>query len=763
MSTILLRNPVINKHLYDSIILMNVTSPFTLKSLESWAFLFFSLLVGLLPFFFIPVLPVGVIESKSYLLCSLAFLSGALVFIDSLYRRTIRFPRSWTQLCFLVVPLLVLVSAFFSSSVRESIFGNAAELSTVITLSACCIVGFLSSIFLIDNTKRDHATKFFFGGILISSIFQLVLFIGNGFQSGLLLGSIVDFGIVHAFALLLAAFVLSVRKNTHTERILLLISSALSVLFILLSQLMFIWIAIGIVSLVLFISILFTHTSEDPSKRYSFPTFFFILILLSLFSTIGALAVQRIIPAKLAINITEIRPSASTTFSIAKDIVRRSPLVGVGPNRFEEALELYKPDIVSSSQFSATSFSFGFAFFPTIAIETGLLGLLAILFLLGAGAYSLFKLLKNKFAYENPLAIFSTVGFLYFLVFLIWFVPTVIPIVLFFVFTGILVGLECQTKMFVPTSLEQKSSFPFVTIVVSSLLVVVLASGFLFSLKKTIARGIFSYGVLEVGKGNIVDERFMELGYRIDRQDSYARSIALLYLSQTTTLLSGLKDQTSKPEDVQAALSKAIAYAKNAMTLDSNDAHNYVVAGDVYAAVVPVKAERAYENAAAAYEAALVRSPHNPDLILRQANLEATAGNVDQSFALIEDSLQIKPLFADAYILRSHIYAMQGNSSEAMATLQEAQQLLPTDPDILLGIGHLGYDQNNLAVAVPALLALISQNVSVEGHYLLGLSYDRLGRKSEAIGEFSALVEAFPDNQTFQTILARLQAGQSAQ
>ena len=84
------------------------------------------------------------------------------------------------------------------------------------------------------------------------------------------------------------------------------------------------------------------------------------------------------------------------------------------------------------------------------------------------------------------------------------------------------------------------------------------------------------------------------------------------------------------------------------------------------------------------------------------------------------------------------------------------------NPTVFFELGLLRYNNKDYKGAVSALEQATTLEPSyANARYFLGLAYDKLSRRSDAIAEFETIQKSNPDNQEVQLILNNLRAGRT--
>ena len=137
-------------------------------------------------------------------------------------------------------------------------------------------------------------------------------------------------------------------------------------------------------------------------------------------------------------------------------------------------------------------------------------------------------------------------------------------------------------------------------------------------------------------------------------------------------------------------------------------------------------------------------------------------GDTTAARDFITKALEFKSNYTEAIFLLSQIEIAEGNLVEAIASVEATAVLAPNDPVVFFQLGLLHYNQNDNNKAISALERSVSlNNVYSNARYFLALSYDRVGRKDDAIIQFELIAELNQDNEEVVQILLNLRAGRA--
>ncbi|MDP3726529.1 MAG: tetratricopeptide repeat protein [bacterium] len=736
----------------------------------------------LLPLFFISYEGFTADVSKTLFLTGCVYVSFLLWLLSRIRSGTISVPKSTILASWALVTLVFFVSALFSPAKDISFFGFTYETGTALSMIVFLVLMFLSSLFF---GSQKVVTRFYQLLLLVFSIIFLfqairlvfgadVLSFGGAFANNTsnFLGKWNDLGIFAGMIIVLLLITLETLTLSRVLKSARYVMLALSLTMLAVVNFFIAWVVVGIFALILFIyNSVFLHPLKSHKGAIislflspSFAVMVISLVFLIAGSTIGAF-----ISDKLNILQVEVRPSWSATGIVLKETIKDRPLLGSGPNRFSSEWLLHKPEVINSSIFWNTEFNSGVGLLPTFVITTGVLGAVALLIFLTLLLYEGVRFLlfspENKAPNYVVLSSFFLAAYVWVISF--FYIPTVSIFAFAPFMTGIFIaGLisEGRIKNYTASYFSDPRA-GFVSVLFISICIIgVVFAGYELS-KKFSALAHFQNGriAFNVDVDMLRAEAEIEKAIKQSNSDVYYRALSEIKIREVRDLLS--KEAASSEAvrlEFQSFLGGGINAGQRAVQLDSTNYLNWLTLSRVYASVVPF-VQGAYENAKTALVEARARNPKNPLLLLEEGRLEISNNNVTQGRGYIEQAVQMKPDYADAIFALAQLDIADGEIDKATAALDEASILAPNDQGLFFQIGLLKFnskDYKGAALALERAVALNSQFANAK--YFLGLSYDRLKRRAEAVAQFEDLAKSNPENSEVKRILGNLKAGRSA-
>ncbi|MFZ3011900.1 MAG: hypothetical protein WA060_02825 [Minisyncoccia bacterium] len=664
------------------------------------SFLSLFLVVVLLPVFCLPFTNIPVETSKGLLL--VLGLVACIIFwaIARFSDGEMIFPKSSVLLAGFGVVLAVLFSAIFSGNSQVSLFGVMFDIGSFWFIFSGFILMLLSSI--VFRTKER--AKVVLLGVILSSAFVLIfqtahLFMPNILSLGILsgktgnvLGSWNALGLFAGFSSLVFLLVVEFFPISRMRKFLLEIFMLLSILLAATVNFPLVWVLLGISSLIIFVyktSISFQGNEEGNTKRH-FPIISFTVVMVSLLFFVSGQFIGNIIPNRLQITNSEVSPSLGATMSIAKGVLLKDPVWGVGPNRFDIAWAMHKPGSINDTQFWDVSFTSGSGLIPTFLATTGGLGILAwllffVLFLI-TGMKSVFSSIKDGANWE-VLAFF--VLSLYLFISSFFYSTGTVIFLLALAFAGVFIGLVSSGggKEFQISFLNdhRKSFFSILALII----VVIFSATISFKYIERVAS--VSYFGKSLQATSVAEaENAIGKALSLYSNDLYLRTYSQIYLVKLDSIVSAGESLSEEDKaNLKISFDQAVNSAQLATTYDPQNYVNFQLLGSVYQGVGTLGVKDAYSNAVLAYQTASSLNPLNPGLKLAMASASLADGKTKEAKDYAKAALSLKQNYIDALILLSQISKKEGNNAEALSYGKVALSLAPNDKNLIQYVNSL--------------------------------------------------------------------------
>lgn len=662
-----------------------------LDRISFWALFF---VIVLLPVFFLPFTKIPIETSKGFLLVfglvvSIIFWAAAR-FSDG----KITLPKSYVLLSVFGIVLVFLVSAIFSGAPKMSFFGLMFDISSFYFIFSAFILMLMSSIVL---KYKENAKLVLLGVILSSSIvfiFQIFrFFMPNLLSLGILggktdnlVGSWNTLGILAGLSVIISLLLIEFFNVNKKTKWLLGILMTLAILITIAVNYSLVWKFLGIFALLIFVfKISFsTNQEQQEGNRTHFSATSFAVMMISLLFFMSGQFIGGYIPGRLGLQDLEVSPSFTSTMSVAKKSLMKDPILGIGPNRFDEVWSMYKPSVINQTVFWNTSFSTGFGLLPTLATTTGSLGILSwlvfLFLLISSGIKTIFSSIKKGENSELALFFFAS---LYLFTVSIFYSTGVVIFLLAFAFTGVFIGVSTFGRPEKEISMSflddpRKSFFSILFLVI--LMIVSAATSFKYVERLA---SVSYFGKTISAQDITTAESSIKRAVVLHTNDLYLRTYSQVYLTKLNALVAKGESLTeAEKTELQANFDQAVNGAILATQYNTKNYLNFQALGSVYSTVASFGQKEAYGNAVDAYKQASLLNPLNPSLKLAIANLFFVEGKTKEAREAALEAFSLKPDYIDLLITLSQIEKKDGNNALAISYGERALQLSPTSKDL---------------------------------------------------------------------------------
>ena len=737
------------------------------------AFLILIATIFLLPLFFIPMLLVP--SDAQALLAVFALAVSGIWFLLSLWRKgEFALPKHHLLTAVLLLPLIYLLSALLSTPSSLSLLGYNFEVGTFGSVALGAIF-FLLIIAVVNDAKAGFQSIVAFSGALfLLSLFAVIKLVTHGAflssffagRTGNPLGNWTDLAMALGLLALLATLTLGILPMKGLFRAFLYIVFALATVLLVVVHFT------PALALVLAGSVFLFFYFSRVEKQFFFqspqrilPIILGLVALLSIVNpTISPSkgTLSQVVSNATGVSNAEVHPTLSTTLSISKAVLTQQALFGSGPNTFGQDWLAFKPVGINATPYWSVAFPFGSGFIPTQVAATGVAGSLvwlALVVLLVVLALKVLAAVPESRAARFGLVTSLMISFFLWAAFFLY-MPSLPMLLIAFAFTGVFLALS-RMAGFVSSQSYFFVAFPGRG--VAAFFSLAAICGLLFfswtEVGRTMAATHFNRAselASTPGASGAAIEG--ELGKAITAAplDSYYLALAQFDFAQAQALASAT---SSTPQAFQTALGNAIGAARTAANVNPGSYANWLVLGNIYAALVPkpLAVQGAYESAQAAYNNAFKLNPADPSLPLQLARLEVAKGNADNARSYVQSALTLKSDYPDAYLLLAQIEASANNLPAALASTQKLAQLVPNDVGVRFELGLLKYSSADYQGAFDAFTqALALQPNYANAKYYQALSLWKLGHKDQAKEELQDLLALNPGNAELQAALTAL-------
>ncbi len=764
----------------------------TFDTLAVWALVLTGAVAALA---FIPSATIPFIYSKVSIVAIGGIIALALYILARLTRGNIIVPPATLLGAFWLVPAAYLLSSLFSGGgLRAGLLGTELETDT---LGFMVILAAFATIVALTFRRSAQYRIFFKVASIVYALLlaaQVVFLILGHVASGKfsptanVVGTFSDLGMLAGLGITISLLALRfLSLKTLTKRFV-WITGAIALIAIALVNSGFIWALVALTALGLFIEAImrrapmsadedFDGVSEvsldaepiqsSETKNLAAPL---AVLVVSLFFLIGGSTIGASLVNAVGTNYLDVRPSWQSTFDVGSHTYASSPLFGSGPGTFGSQWLAFRDRTLNDTVFWNIDFTSGIGVIPTSAITTGIVGLLAWLGFLGLFFFIGIRTLLFRApeeSYARFVSIASFVGASYVLVLALATNPGPVVLVSGFFLAGLFVSSlrygGSRREWGIIFSRNPRLGFVIVFGLTLLLLASVVAAYVV--VERYLGSVAYAQAVQSLNAGNLqkgsADINRSLLFAPSDRayQLAAAASISQMQTIANDTTLSASQAQ----QQFQAALSTGIQASTLATQIAPNNYRNWVVLGNVYQAVVPLKIQGAYDNAKAAYAKAIALNPTNPTLPFALAQLEIAQGNGAAAEAELTKAIGLKRDYTQATLLLSQLQVQEGKAKEALQAAEAALYFAPNDPNVLFQVGILRLGTGNTDGAIAALSAAVQQNTQYSNaRFFLAVGYANKGQFPQALDQLTAISNISAENaKAVEADIALLKIGKN--
>lgn len=732
-------------------------------------------LFALAPLFFVPLSWISVPQSKIFLVAIVVTVAFLAWIAHSLNSGSFRFPKSPLLIAAALIPLAYIASAFATGFSLEAFAGDGRGQDTVVGFMLLYLA-FLVSAEVLGRSSVLPALQSLFAGATTIALIQLVHLFAPSFTFGGVLtlpatsvvGSWHDLGIFLALIVFISLSLWRTSALVGYWKPLALCAGILSFALLLLVNLSDVWAGLLVASI---FWILWQYRSAGAvifsSVRAIAPWIALALISAAMF--FGGNALQEALPPQLQVVQIEVRPSWQGTFAVGREVFAEPTQIffGSGPNTFSREWGVHKPLSVNETQFWNTDFYYGVGFIPTSLLSTGIAGLLAWGAVSLALLWALYRLFREP-SKTTTLGAALIGSALFLTAFHILYVPGPALGLLTFLIFGAFVAErifagEVQECVFSVKWEEWKGKIGTVLLVVSALIV------FLSSVQTVrvllsdvfVNRAVATYAETgDATKATHSLSRALAVSSKNDRAHRAGVELGMLRLSELAS--QGSLDANAQTQ-LQTTLAAVIQHGLSAVSIESDDYQNWLTLARLYGELAGAGIEGAEKSAREAYKEAKVNNPSSPLPYVGEAQLDLLGGKDEAARMNLELALEKKPNLAAAHFLLSQIYARANDFAKAREYARFAVEAAPNDPLGWYNAGTILYAEENYSEAAYAFeQAIALQNNYANAYFLLGISYQRLGRDEDALKSFKTVDALNPGNSEIKELIATIEKSGSS-
>jgi tetratricopeptide (TPR) repeat protein len=742
-------------------------------------------LLFLLPIFFVPAVGFGPASAKYALFYTLTTVAFLAFLVARLSDKKIVLPKKSQTIALGLVALATVLAAIFTVRVSDSFVGFGYEPTTALSVILFVLIALLSSVYSREESSVSRALKIVVSSVAVLFVYQIIrLFapadaLGFGTFSGTygnLLGKWNDVAAL-AGLVVLAAFV---SFNGQTKKtILRTLPFFVVALFIL--QIASFTLVFGMLAFLVAVSVVsdakqakkLNILSKKSWNTYRALGLLFVVATV-LYMFVNAQSVRlnsqgnilrpnvykivQMVPNYFGGVPTEVRPGISTSFGILAKEIKANPVFGAGPNRFVESWVKNRPLVLGQTPYWATDFNFAVGYIPTLFVTTGIVGILALAYLLLLATMSTVRsMLSNSTSRSSKVIAYATA---YLLILSIVYVPATALLVYLFFGLGYIFSKDGSA-----TVLLKKNKITTYTFVATIVFLVLFFAGVGSVLaKEYLAARYYVKSAVAVQTDKNIDTASLLLKKAISLRphDVYYRGYSEISgLKAQVIAAQASKDGQPISQEARAdalrEITTAKEYADKAIASNPKNYINYQFAGSIYQ-IDPETNEKAIEL----FTKSLELYPYNPNAYFAIAKSKAALGDQAGAIEFLKKTLEVGPLQTEALLAAAQISIQDKKTEEALTLLIRAYQSDRSRSDILLSVASIQAGElKDQKAATETLEYAVGTNPSyIDGRYALATLYASADKYEDAANLLVGIIKINEKTtETLTPIIEKLRKG----
>lgn len=737
----------------------------------------------LIPIFFIPSSFFNFSAGKMVFVIVTVLAAFVLAAFLSIRRGLVELPKHPLFIAALSIPLVYLLSSVLSvSGFIPSVAGYGSETYTFTAVTFFILLFFLTVFFFKKNSNIFYlylslaASAFVLALFFLVRFFTSANFLSLGFFNSLNASPMESWsgiGILFGLVFILGLFTYEMFNLRKLFRWLLGIVMLVSLFFLILVNITWLWVSIG---LAILFFIVYKMTGNQESEEVGLPLFSMVALFITLTLIFFGGPISGIASDKIGVRSDDLRPSFNATMQVAGSTITENPLraiIGAGPMDFSYQWMQYKPEEILGTRFWNVEFGQGHSFFGSVPVTTGLAGVISwlafivlFLYLIGKG------FMLQSFDNDNFTRYVFISSAAVSVILLIAMSMTLLPVALlslFFIFAAIPVGVMIRERELKTVTVEikrgdRKGSLYVVAVIFitgslalfSAFVVMRDLSGYFFE------KAAFAYVVendLPVAESNF------DWAVSLSEQDRYYRVAAEFPIARIRNYIELLRNGEISQENFSAGawneFQLARRRAERAVSIRSAGYRNWLTLGRIHQEMLPFNTPvDSYTEAINAYTEAIRHNPKNPAIILQMARLELVNGNLEDARRYNDEALEIKPNYANAMFFKSQLDIREGKLEEARESIVQAINIEPFDAGLYFQLGVLHYEDQQINDAIVAFNRAVQLAPRFDNaRYFLSLSLYQTDQSDYAIEILEDLADRYQNTPQLVSILNNMRSG----
>jgi tetratricopeptide (TPR) repeat protein len=374
-------------------------------------------------------------------------------------------------------------------------------------------------------------------------------------------------------------------------------------------------------------------------------------------------------------------PDYGTSWSIAVDAIKNSPILGIGPGDYLTAFNRFRPLDFNATDLWAAKFATASNFYLTVFTETGLLGISGLILIILVLYRMLRKDLTHTEEHRNHEILYpaATLSLLFLLVI---FPASFIVTSLIFVLLALTSKSKVGTLNLSPEGNEgvtTKLPALLLTLPVLAVTCYVLFRGAqIAKAEYTFNKALVSLSEKDAQSTIKYLDEAMKGNQTVDRYHMTTAQVSILLANA----IAQKKDITEDDRKTIASLVQtAISQAKAGVALNPERAANWDILAQIYRSIMPF-ADGADDFAVQAASQAVALDPFNPNLRINLGGVYYAKGDYDNAIRAFETAVAARKNHPNAYYNLAVAYQQKGEFEKAETAISNVLSLVEkSSPD----------------------------------------------------------------------------------
>lgn len=400
--------------------------------------------------------------------------------------------------------------------------------------------------------------------------------------------------------------------------------------------------------------------------------------------------------------------SQSVGWSIALEALKVSPLLGTGPSTFISDFTQFRPVSYNNTANWNLRFANSSNFYLQTLATTGVIGLIATLFLVIRVWRVTFKTFKLNLTLASAASVSALI-----ISFIHLFIPaSFLSLSLLFVYLILTISslrqhenpLVQETNIDIVATSGPASNFPLLPWIGFVLAIGIALPSLYLGWRAYAAEVFFQKAITAISKndGKLAYDTLLSTIKTNPYRDSYRVTYSQTNLLLANSLASNKDLSDADRAVVTQLVQQSIREAKNAVALNPLKSSNVENLANIYQNLLNF-AQGADAWTIASYRQAILLDPINPNLRIALGGTLFSQKNYDDAIRMFQAAIDLKPDLANGYYNLASAYRQKEDFPRALAAMQSVVQLVDkSSPDYEKAKSELNELQQKVPSASPA-------------------------------------------------------------